>query len=143
MDERLVFLIFPAVGLVLLVIGLFVWLRTRRFVAESFRVSGTVVGLSARRGHKGGTTYSPVVEFATREGAVRQFTDPISSRPAGYSVGQQVEVLYHYQDHSRARLASTFRLYFVPALLSFMGLIFAGVGFVVMIAAYGASDTRW
>jgi hypothetical protein len=142
MDERLVFLAFPAVGLVLLVIGVVVWLRTRRFVAESFRVSGTVVGLAARRGHKGGTTYSPVVEFATREGAVRQFTDPISSRPAGYSVGQQVEVLYHYRDHDRARLASTFRLYFVPALLSFMGLIFAGVGLVVMVAAFG-SGAGW
>jgi Protein of unknown function (DUF3592) len=142
MDERLVFLIFPAVGLVLLSVGAVVWVRTRRFVAESFRVSGTVVGLASRRGHKGGTTYSPVVEYATREGAVRQFTDPISSRPAGYSVGDRVEVLYHYRDHDRARLASTFRLYFVPALLSFMGLIFAGVGLVVMVAVFGR-DARW
>lgn len=137
MDERLVFLIFPAVGLVLLLIGVIVWVRTRRFVAESFRVSGTVVGLAARRGHKGGTTYSPVVEFATREGQLRQFTDPISSRPAGYSVGDRVEVLYHYREHGRARLASTFRLYFVPALLSFMGLLFAGIGLVVAVSAFG------
>ena len=142
MDERLIFLIFPAVGLLLLVIGVVVWVRTRRFVAESFRVSGTVVGLEARRGSKGGTTYSPVVEFATREGAMRRFTDPVSSRPAGYSVGERVEVLYHYRDHDRARLASTFRLYFVPALLGFMGLIFAGVGVFVMLAAFG-SDARW
>ena len=141
MNERLVFLIFPAVGLVLIAVGAVVWARTRRFVAESFRVTGTVVGLSARRGSKGGTTYSPVVEFATREGAVRQFTDPVSSRPAGYSVGERVEVLYHYRDHDRARLASRFRLYFVPALLGFMGLIFAGVGFFVMLAAFGG-DAR-
>ena len=143
MDEKLVFLIFPAVGLVLLAIGVIVWLWTRRFVSESFRVSGRVVGLAERRGHKGGTTYSPVVEYATREGAVRQFTDPISSRPAGYSVGQQVEVLYHYRDHDRARLASRFRLYFVPALLGFMGLIFTGVGAVIALSAFGATDPRW
>ena len=143
MDERLVFLIFPAVGLVLLIIGVVVWVRTRRFVAESFRVGGTVVALAARRGHKGGTTYSPVVEFATREGAVRQFTDPVSSRPAGYSVGQRVEVLYHYRDHDRARLASRFRLYFVPALLSFMGLLFTGIGAVIALSAFGATDPRW
>jgi hypothetical protein len=143
MGEKLVFLIFPAVGLALLAVGVVVWLRTRRFVAESFRVGGTVIGLAARRGGKGGTTYSPVVEFATREGVVRRFTDPISSRPAGYSVGERVEVLYHYRDHDRARLASKFRLYFVPALLSFLGLIFAGVGFVVMIAGYGAGGASW
>lgn len=143
MDEKLVFLIFPAVGLALLVIGVVVWVRTRRFVAESFRVGGTVVGLAARRGSKGGTTYSPVVEFATREGAIRQFTDPISSRPAGYSVGQQVEVLYHYRDHDRARLASTFRLYFVPALLGFMGILFTGIGAVIALSAFGATDPRW
>ena len=140
MDERLVFLIFPAVGLVLLLVGVVVWLRTRRFVAESFRVTGTVVGLAARRGHKGGTTYSPVVEYATREGAIRQFTDPVSSRPAGYSVGDRVEVLYHWRDHDRARLASRFRLYFVPAVLGFMGLIFTGVGVVIAVSAFGGSS---
>ncbi len=143
MDEKLVFLIFPAVGLVLLVIGVVVWVRTRRFVAESFRVAGTVVDLAARRGHKGGTTYSPVVEFATREGAVRRFTDPVSSRPAGYGVGDRVEVLYHYRDHDRARLASRFRLYFVPALLGLMGLLFTGIGAVIALSAFGATDPRW
>ena len=143
MDEKLVFLIFPAVGLVLLLIGVVVWVRTRRFVAESFRVGGTVVGLAARRGHKGGTTYSHVIEYATREGQLRQFTDPVSSRPAGYSVGDRVEVLYHWHDHDRARLASTFRLYFVPALLSFMGLIFTGVGLVIFVSAFGGGDARW
>ena len=143
MDEKLFFLIFPAVGLGLLAVGVVVWFKTRRFVAESFRVTGTVVGLTERRGSKGGTTYSPVVEFATREGTVRQFTDPVSSRPAGYSVGQQVEVLYHYRDHDRARLASRFRLYFVPLLLSFMGLLFTGIGAVVALSAFGATDQRW
>ena len=143
MDEKLALLILPAVGLVLLAIGVVVWLRTRRFVSESFRVSGTVVGLAARRGTKGGTTYSPVVEFATREGAIRQFTDPVSSRPAGYSVGQRVEVLYHWRDHDRARLASKFRLYFVPALLGFMGLLFTAIGAVLAVAASGAAGAAW
>ena len=143
MDENFVFLIFPAVGLLLLTIGVVVCFRTRRFVSESFRVNGTVVGLAARKGSKGSTTYAPVVEFATREGTVRQFTDPVSSSPAGYSVGQQVEVLYHWRDHDRARLASKFRLYFVPALLGFMGLIFTLVGVVVAVSAIGVQEAQW
>jgi hypothetical protein len=143
MGERFVFLIFPAVGLVLIGVGVIVWIRTRRFVSESFRVQGTVVGLEARRGSKGGTTYAPVVEYATREGQPRLFTDPVSSRPAGYSVGDRVEVLYHYRDHERVRLASRFRLYFVPVLLGFMGLIFTFVGAVIAVAAFGANDPRW
>lgn len=57
-------------------------------------------------------------------------------------MGERVEVLYHWRDHDRARLASRFRLYFVPALLGLMGLVFAGVGFVMLVSALG-SDARW
>jgi Protein of unknown function (DUF3592) len=141
MDERLVFLLFPATGLGLLAGGLIAWLRTRRFVSESFRTRGTVVGLAERRGSKGGTTYSPVVVFQTREGATREFTDPVASRPAGYSVGDQVEVLYHWQDQSRARLASPFRLYFVPGLLGFIGLVFTAVGCVIVVSSFWGGDS--
>jgi hypothetical protein len=143
MDENYFFLIFTGVGLLLLAMGVFAWLRTRRFISESLRAPGTVVGLEPRRGSKGGTTYSPVVEFATPEGVVRQFTDPVSSNPAGYSVGDRVEVLYHWQDHARARLASKFRLYFVAGLLSFLGLIFTGVGAVIFLFAFGGRDAPW
>jgi hypothetical protein len=133
MNPDYVPLIFPGVGLVLLVIASVSLVMTRRFVREALRTQGTVVGFVQRRSGKGGRTYSPVVTFATQTGQ-HQFTDPVSSSPAGYTVGDRVEVLYHWQDHGRARLASPFRLYFVPGLLGLLGLIFTSVGVVVFFA---------
>ena len=123
-------LIFTGVGALLLLIASFVLGRTRRFVRESLRAQGQVVGFEESAGD-GGTTYAPVVTFTSQSGVDVRFTDSIYSRPRGYNVGQQVEVLYHYQDHHRARLASPFRLYFVPGLLGFLGLVFASVGVIV------------
>jgi hypothetical protein len=123
-------LIFSGVGALLLLIAVFVLRRTRRFVAESLRAQGQVVGFETSSGD-GGTTYAPVVTFTASSGEVIQFTDSIYSRPRGYDVGQQVEVLYHFQDHNRARLASPFRLYFVPGLLGFLGFVFTSVGLIV------------
>ena len=134
MSQNYVSLIFPGVGVVLLAIGAFVLFRTRRFVKESLRAWGTVVGFAERRSSKGGRTFAPVVTFEAQGGGTFRFTDPLYTSPRGYDVGQQVEVLYHWQDHSRARLASPFRLYFVPALLAFLGAVFAFVGGVVYIS---------
>jgi hypothetical protein len=138
MNPEYVPLIFSAVGVVLLAIALIVFVRLRRFVREALRTQGTVVGFVERRGSKGGQTYAPVVTFATQTGQ-HQFTDSVSSRPAGYSVGDRVEVLYHWQDHARARLASPFRLYFVPGLLGFLGLVFTAVG-TILFFVLPASD---
>lgn len=126
-------LIFCGVGALLVAVALVVFYFTRRFVREALRTQGVVVALAERRGSKGGRTYSPVVTFATPKGEFR-FTDPVSSRPAGYSVGDRVEVLYHWQDHNRARLASPFRLYFVPGLLALIGTIFSFVGAILFFA---------
>ena len=140
-DHYLFLLIFGGVGAVLTLVAVFLLIRTRRFVAEALRAQGTVVGFVESRGSEGGTTYAPVVSFTARSGVVSQFTDPVSSRPAGYRVGQQVEVLYHWQDHTRARLASPFRLYFVPGLLGFLGLVFTSVG-TILFFVLPAGD-RW
>ncbi|MCA1630678.1 MAG: DUF3592 domain-containing protein [Acidobacteria bacterium] len=134
-------LIFSGVGALLLLIAVFVLTRTRRFVAESLRAQGQVVGFEESAGD-GGTTYAPVVTFTSQSGDDVQFTDSIYSRPRGYDVGQQVEVLYHYRDHSRARLASPFRLYFVPGLLGFIGLVFTSVGVIVFWFTSGRAE-KW
>jgi hypothetical protein len=131
MSERYLSLILPGVGLLLLLVGAFVLYRVRRFVKESLRATGTVVGFDESRGGRGGRTYAPVVTFEVRDRGVVRFTDPIYTSPKGYDVGQQVEVLYHWHDHSRARLASPFRLYFLPVLLGFLGFVFTSVGAII------------
>jgi hypothetical protein len=80
----------------------------------------------------GRATYSPVIIFTANDGREIEFNDPVSSRPAGYSIGDHVEVLYDWQDHSRARLASPFRLYLAPAIVGFLGLVFTSIGVAVL-----------
>jgi hypothetical protein len=134
-------LIFSGVGALLLLVAVFAWRRTRRFVAESLRAQGRVVGFEESSGD-GGPTYAPVVSFTATGGESVRFTDAIYSRLRGYDVGAQVEVLYHYQDHSRARLASPFRLYFVPGLLGFIGFVFTSVGAIIFWFTSGRA-ARW
>ncbi len=144
MDDPFLFLlIFGGVGVLLLLIAAFLWIRTRRFVADALRAKGKVVRLAQSRDSEGDTVYAPVVEFTARGGGVRRFTDPVSTSPAGYKVGQRVEVLYHRQDQDRARLASKFRLYFAPALLGLIGLVFACVGIGIMLFSSGGADAQW
>jgi hypothetical protein len=129
--EKYKLLILPAVGLVLLLVGVLLFVRIRRFVAGALRAQGTVTGLNQHM-HGSRATYSPVVSFTARDGREIEFNDPVSSRPAGFKVGDRVGVLYDWRDHSRARLASPFRLYLAPAIVGFIGLVFTSIGIAVL-----------
>ncbi|HLL74927.1 MAG TPA: DUF3592 domain-containing protein [Pyrinomonadaceae bacterium] len=136
MSEKFVLpLVFSGIGIVMLLIAVVAWVRLRRFVAESLRAEGTVVRLEERKDADGDMVYAPVVRFTPRGGREREFRDPIWSRPAGYSVGQRVDVFYHHREYKRARLASPFRLYYVPGLLGFGGMVFTLIGIAVFFLA--------
>lgn len=137
MSENLILLlVFSGVGGLMLLVALVAWVRLRRFVAESLRAEGTVVGLAERKDSEGSMVYAPVVRFTPRGRRTEvEFRDQLWSTPAGYRVGQRVEVLYHPREHRRARLASRFRLYFVPGLFGLLGLVFALTGPLVFFFA--------
>jgi hypothetical protein len=131
MNEKYRLLILPCVGLLLLLVGVMLFVRVRRFVAGALRAQGKVISLTAHM-HGGRATYSPVINFTARDGREYEFNDPVSSRPASYRVGDRVEVLYDWQDASRARLASPVRLYLAPAIVGFLGLVFTSIGIAVL-----------
>ena len=124
-------LIMPAVGSGLLLVAVLLFVRVRRFVAGALRAQGTVISLTQHM-HGSRATYSPVVSFTARDGREFEFHDPISSRPASHKIGDRVEVLYDWQDASRARLASPVRLYLAPAIVGFLGLVFTSIGIAVL-----------
>jgi hypothetical protein len=141
MDEQEILpLIFVGVGATLLLVAAAVLFTVRRFVRNALRTQGTVVRFVERRGHKTGRTYSPVVDFTTQAGQF-QFTETLSTNPPGYKVGDRVEVLYHWQDHNRARIASAFRLYFLPGLFGLLGIIFTSVGVILFFVL--PAGQRW
>lgn len=118
-------LFFLAIGVAFCGAATFSWLRTRRFVEESVTAFGEVVGLREYSGD--GVTYAPVIRFDIPGGGVSEFTESISSSPPAHKVGDRVKILYHRDDPSRARVASTLNLYLLT-------IIFAAIGGSLVVA---------
>jgi len=126
-------LIFVVIGAAFVAVALFAWIHTRRFAEESVAALGEVIGLQEHDGD--GITYSPIIRFHGPGGRHFEFTETTSSNPPGYSVGDQVRILYHSQNQRHARVASPIRLYLMAIIFGGLGAIFFTVG--LLIAAFG------
>ena len=127
-------------GLFCLVLGaafcaaaVFSWMRTRRFVEESVPAFGEVIELVER--HDEGVTYAPVIRFVGPDGRVVEFTESISSKPPAHHVGEQVKILYHREDPTRARVASTLNLYLLTMIFALVGGIVSIIGLLLAVFA--------
>jgi hypothetical protein len=124
--------VFSLVGALLLVVGIILWINTRMFAARAQRVKGTVDHMKFRHDSEGGG-YAPVFQFKTLSGESIQVAEMIYSNPPQFQAGQVVDVLYDPQNPKRARINKGSSLYFVPLLLGGMGLLFFGIGVVLLI----------
>lgn len=130
--ELIIGIVFPLVGLLLAAIALFIFVRTRLFIGRSQEVKGTVVRMVYSSGSDGGG-YAPIFRFKTIEGTMIEVGDNLHSNPPQFREGQVVDVLYDPQNPQNARIKKWMNLYFVPLLLGGMGLIFGGVGIVLLV----------
>jgi len=93
-------------------------------VMRSTEAAGTVVDFEVRRTtsqQKGTTTsYHPVVEFSTPDGAPVRFTDP--SPDSSLRRGERVVVLYEANMPTKARIYTTTWFWVAPAILVVIGL---------------------
>ena len=126
--------VFGLAGFLLLGIGVFTFIRTRRFVSSSQEVKGTVIRIISSAGSEGGTVYAPVFRFTTIQGQTIEVEEKVYSSSAGFSVGEVVDLLYDPQNPTKARAKKWFNLYFVPMLLGGMGAVFGCSGVVMLIA---------
>jgi hypothetical protein len=133
-------LAFLGVGALSLVIGILLYLRTRRFLGSAVSVQGLVTGMVEAQGSEGGTTYKPVVEFTTVDGQAVTFTDLVGSSPPRYAAGTTVKVMYPPGDPQAARIPSWFRLWFLSSFSALFGVIFVGVGAVLALSGGEAQD---
>lgn len=120
-------LVFTAVGVFLLGLSLYSRRRTKQFISDSLQIHGEVVGLH-KVYYRGSVSYAPVIRFTASDDVTREFTDPVSSRPAGYAVGDRVRILYHRQNPEDARIATTIRLYLSSIILGLLGVASCGIG---------------
>ena len=131
--DLIIGIVFSLVGLLLTAIGVFIWIRTRIFLSTAQEVKGTVVRMVYSHSSEGGGGYSPVYQFRTIEGQTIEAGDSMSSNPPMFHEGQIIDVLYDPKNPQKARIKKWMSLYFVSVLLGGMGLIFGGVGVVLLI----------
>src|SRR5215207_8849812 len=116
------------VGLVLIGIAYFLWMRTKEFVAQARSVKGTVIGMvSDSEG-----AFAPIFKFTASNGDVIEKHETVYSKPPSHKVGEVIDILYDQNNPQAARVAKTSNLYFAPILLVVMGIIFLGSGAVML-----------
>lgn len=132
-EELIIGIVFSLVGGLLALIGVFLFIRTRIFIGKAQEVKGTVIRLVWSPSSEGGGGYSPVYQFRTISGQMIEKADNLSSNPPMFQEGQTIDVLYDPENPQNARIKKWMSLYFVSILLGGMGLIFGGVGVVLLI----------
>jgi hypothetical protein len=126
---------FGLVGGLLVVVGLFFFLRTRNFLAKAQEAKGTVIEMVYRRtssaDSSSGGGYAPVYQFETADKRRIIKQDGLATNPPGYQVGQTIDILYDPENPEKASVNRWMNLYFVPALLGGLGLLFGGVAVAI------------
>ena len=115
----------------LLVGAVWVYFSQRRKMEDRVAVVGTVVELTTRATARS-SIICPVVEFTASSGEKIKFTSEFGSRPAGYKVGQSVNVRYDPVDPQKAEIESAMSLWLTPLILVFMGVIACCLAFVFL-----------
>jgi hypothetical protein len=131
--ELIIGIVFSLVGGLMALIAVFLFVRTRMFISNAQEVKGTVVRMVWSPGSDGGGGYSPVYQFRTIEGRLVEKQDSLSSNPPMFTEGQTIDVLYEPANPEGARIKKFWSLYFISILLGGMGLIFGGIGVVLLI----------
>jgi hypothetical protein len=137
--------LFVAIGVVVLIVGAVVFVRTVQFVAGAERVTGTVIDLSRETDSEGGSVYRPVVRFTTREGEAVQFVSSVGSSPPSAEPGDRVDVLYDREDPYDAKLGGFFDLWMPTGIAVVVGGGFIGIALFIRHRTRGLSraDTEW
>ncbi|MDQ2975255.1 MAG: DUF3592 domain-containing protein [Acidobacteriota bacterium] len=116
-------LLFFLIGIVILISGIVSIFKTRSRIANSLSADGLVTAFATGMG-KSGYLYYPLVQFKIPAGQVISFQSSVGSSRAGYTVGQQVKVLYDARNPQEAEIDDLSSLWLVPGCMLAMGLAF-------------------
>jgi len=117
MDIMLQFaVVFGLIMVGLLLAGLILWYRTKRYIDRAHKAIGVVIKLR-KVPFENRETFSPVVRFTTNDGRALSFTDPIARYPAEFEVGERTHVLYDPNNPHKARAVKRLSDLFLSAKL--------------------------
>jgi hypothetical protein len=125
---KLFAMIFGGVGLILLAIGGYLYLKEATFLQHSEQVIGRVSKLNHFHDFDTGDSYCPLVEFTTQAGQQITYDTGICSDPPDYKQGQQVKVYYDPQKPQDAQLPGLWGQYGAVIILFLIGVPFSLIG---------------
>jgi hypothetical protein len=118
--------IFGGVGLLLLSLAIYFFFNTVQIQRSAFKVKGTVVEMERSRGSKGGSVYTPVVEFQLNNQTV-QIYGSVASSPPAFDKGEVVDVIVNLSNPQESRIDTFMENWFPVLVLGFMGSIFSAI----------------
>jgi hypothetical protein len=125
------------VGVAMLAGAVYLYSKTRSFLAGAMHAHGTVVDLQRTESldsHSNRSiSYYPVVQYAEAGGRKIEFTSDSGSNPPAYSRGDQVEVLYHADAPEKARINGFMSLWFGTLIVGGLGVVFTAVGTAMVV----------
>ena len=130
---------FLGIGLLMLTIGVFFWLHTRRLLKQGVTAPGVVIENVVEErvdrdpddhSHTLSRTYRAKVRFRSPNGEEVVFVSHTGFGQPAYRQGEAVEVLYDPADPHGAEIKSFWSLWLGPILAGLIGLVssLAGVG---------------
>ena len=120
-------LLFFVIGVVILISSVVSILKTRSRIANSRSADALVTGFATEMG-RSGYLYYPLVQFKIPSGQTISFQSSVGKSRAGYSIGQQVKVLYDARSPQTAEIDALSSLWLVPGCMLAMGLAFTILG---------------
>ncbi len=103
-------------GTVLLIAGLYFFRQTVRFIRDSDRAVAEVIEIETVK-DSDGDTFRPIFRFRTFSGQEVILRSSSTSRPAGWSVGDQANVAYKADNPEQAIVMTYFRSFGLSVVL--------------------------
>ena len=123
--------------------AIWAYFKQQRTMENRVAATGTVVELVRRTTASARSSIlCPVVEFTIPSGEKITFTSEFGSFPAGYKVGQSVNVRYDPADPQKAEIESTMNRWLVPLILVFMGAIACCLA-IIFLVVYGLGPSSF
>lgn len=121
-----------AVSCCFLFSALRIYLRRKRFLADTQPAAGTVIEVRVRGVGRNAVSF-PVFEFRTAEGAVQRAESLMGTGFQRFEVGESVAVRYDPRDPGRAEVDSFAVLWGLALLRAGFGLLFLILGVVGLV----------
>ena len=127
-------IIFFIIGAGVLIGDSYIIKNTLSFLNNSEKTEGIVTDIvQSRSSDSGNYMYSPEVSFVDNSGKTISFTSNISSSVPTYRIGEKIPVIYNKENSQEAKINTLFQLWFGPALMTVLGIIFFLIGFFTLI----------